>query len=51
MARMYLVCDVGCDSDALNVHHDIVGETPRHLELSSSDAHEEADNTRMESSV
>ena len=30
VARKYPLIDVGCDSDALNVNIDIVGEVPRH---------------------
>ena len=29
--------DVGCDSDALNVNIDVVGEIPRHPEPGSAD--------------
>ena len=30
MARKYPLSDVGCDSDALNVNVDDVGQIPRH---------------------
>ena len=30
VARLYLLCDVGCDRDALNVNVDVVGEILRH---------------------
>ena len=30
VARKYPLSDVGCDSDALNVNIDVVGEIPRH---------------------
>ena len=44
VARKYPPSDVGCDSDALNVNFDIVGEIPRHPEPGSADACEVARN-------
>ena len=38
MARQYPLSEVACDSDALNVEYDIVGETPRHPGLGPNDA-------------
>ena len=38
VARMYPLGDLGCDSDVLNFSRDIVGETPRHLELGSTES-------------
>ena len=32
--------DVGCDSDALNVNIDVIGEIPKHPEPGSADARE-----------
>ena len=46
MARKYPLSDVGCDSDALNVNIDIVGEIPSHPEPGSTDAREVARNQR-----
>ena len=46
VARKYSLSDVGCDSDALNVNIDVVGEIPRHPEPGSADAHEVARNPR-----
>ena len=42
MARMYPLSDVGCDSDALNINIDVVGEIPRHSEPGSADEREVA---------
>ena len=38
MVRKYPLSDVACDSDALNVEHDIVGVIPRHPGLGPNDA-------------
>ena len=38
MARKYPLSDVASDRDALNVNHDIVGETPRHPGLGPKEA-------------
>ena len=38
MARTYTLSDVACDSDALNVEDDIVGETSRHQRRGPNDA-------------
>ena len=46
VARKYSLSDVGCDSDALNVNIDVVGEIPRHPEPGSADAREVARNPR-----
>ena len=46
VARKYPLCDVGCDSDALNVNIDVVGEILRHTEPGSADAREVARNPR-----
>ena len=46
MARKNPLTDVGCNSDALNVNVDIVGEIPRHSEPGSADAREVARNPR-----
>ena len=46
MARKYPLSDVGCDSDALNVNIDVVGEMPRHPDPGSADAREVARNPR-----
>ena len=46
VAHKYPLSDVGCDSDALNVNIDVVGETPRHPEPGSTDAREVARNPR-----
>ena len=43
---MYPLSDVGCDSDALNVNIDVVGEILRHTEPGSADAREVARNPR-----
>ena len=40
MARKYPLSDIGCDSDALNVNIDVVGELPRHPKPGSADARE-----------
>ena len=44
----YPLSDVGCDSDALNVNIDVVGQIPRHPEPGSADAREAALNPRDE---
>ena len=41
---MYPLSDVGCDSDALNVIIDVVGEISRHPEPGSAGAREVAHN-------
>ena len=46
VARKYSLSDVGCDSDALYVNIDVVGEIPRHPEPGSADAREVARNPR-----
>ena len=46
MARKYPLSDFGCDSDALNVNIDVVGEIPRHPGPGSADAREVARNPR-----
>ena len=46
VARKYPLNDVGCDSDALNVNIDVVGEIPRHPEPVSADSREVARNPR-----
>ena len=46
MVRKYPLSDVCCDSDALNVNIDVVGEIPRHPDLRSADAREVARNSR-----
>ena len=46
MARKYRLSDVGCDSDALNVNIDVVGEIPRNPEPGSADAREVSRNPR-----
>ena len=46
MARKYPLSDVVCDSDALNVNIDVVGEVPRHPEPVSANAREVARNPR-----
>ena len=46
VTRKYPLSDVVCDSDALNVNTDIVGEIPRHLEPGSADASEVTRNPR-----
>ena len=43
---MHPLCDVGCDSDALNVNVDVVGVIPRHPEPGSADVRELARNPR-----
>ena len=48
MARKYPLSDVDCDSDALNVNIDGVGEITRHPEPGSADAHEVARNPRYD---
>ena len=45
-ARTYPLSDVGCDSDALTVNIDVVGEIPRHPEPDSAGAREVARNPR-----
>ena len=37
-ARQYSLSDVACNSDALNVDHNIIGVTPRHPGLGPNDA-------------
>ena len=46
VTRKYPLSDVGCDSDALNVNIDVVGEIPRHPEPGSADARDVARNTQ-----
>ena len=46
MVRKYPLSDVCCDSDALNVNIDVVGEIPRHPEPGSADASEVTRNPR-----
>ena len=37
MARKYPLSDIGCDSDALNVNIDVLGEIQSHSEPGSAD--------------
>ena len=46
VAHKYLLSDVGCDSDALNVNIDVVDTISRHPEPGSADAREVARNPR-----
>ena len=48
MARMYPLSDFGCDSDALNVNVNVVGEISNHPEPGSANAREVARNPRDE---
>ena len=46
VARVYLLSDVVCDSDALNVNIDVFGEITRHPEPGAANACEVARNQR-----